>query len=196
MSQIKEYNDYFDNEQDYNNWLEIIFPIITDEEFQKRKLFKHHEKQSVYEHSMLVSIISYKLAKKYKLDKTNLVIAGLLHDFYTCAWQYSSDLEQLDEKYREKFLPNVKRKPIFKKHGFIHPEIAAENAKEYYPTLVNEEILSAIRTHMFPLSICTKYKIPKYKTAWVLTWADKMATLKDFPKIKEMPKYLGIAKKK
>ena len=180
---------------DYNNWYSITKNIIIDEEYQKRRYFKHHEKESVYDHSILVSVYSYKLAKKYHTNIYNSTIAGLLHDFYTFPWQYTDDLSLLDSKYKEHFQKNNKHKKFLELHGFTHAIDAADNANIYYNKYVNEKILSAIRTHMFPLSLLTKYKIPNCKEGYIITIADKIITIKDFPSPREIPKYLGIRKK-
>lgn len=45
---------------------------------------------------------------------------------------------------------------------------------------------------MFPLSLFNKVKLPKYKESWIITYIDKAVSLKDFPNIKEIPKYLGL----
>lgn len=45
---------------------------------------------------------------------------------------------------------------------------------------------------MFPLSLFNKVKFPKYKESWIITYIDKAVSLKDFPNIKEIPKYLGL----
>ena len=88
------------DETTFLSWYVIVKPILDHEEFLKRQYFKHHENQSVYEHSLLVSACAYELAFKYNANLENCAIAGMLHDFYTAAWQYSIELEQLDEKYQ------------------------------------------------------------------------------------------------
>ena len=151
--------------------------------------FKHHEKQSLYTHSLLVSIFAYKYAKKHHADYKVCAIAGLLHDFYTHAWQYSKDLDNLDKKYSE----NLKKKKKFSTlHAFIHPYEALINSNTYFSNLINEKVENAILVHMFPLSLFNKVKLPKYKESWIITYIDKAVSLKDFPNTKEIPKYLGL----
>ena len=89
----------------------------------------------------------------------------------------------------------TKHKKFLELHGFTHAIDAANNASIYYEKYINEKIVSAIRTHMFPLSLLTKYKIPNCKEGYIITLADKIITLKDFPTPNEIPKYLGIRKK-
>lgn len=49
-------------------FLEIVKVILENEEFQKRSMYLHHGKTSVYDHSLKVSYLSYNLAKKINLD--------------------------------------------------------------------------------------------------------------------------------
>ena len=187
------FQTYFKDKKDLIKWFNIAKPILNSEEFKIRKYFKHHEQHSIYDHSVLVSIKSFLLAKKFNANIFECTVAGLLHDFYTRAWQYSNELELLDEKYRTKFI-NKEKIPFLKKHAFSHPYVAASNAISYYPDYVNDKIIRAIETHMFPLSIFTKHKIPKGKVGWIVTLADKLITFKDLPNIKNVPKYLGYRK--
>ena len=60
------FKSYFTNEDEFNSWYEIVKDILNNEEFKKRVYFKHHEKQSLYTHSLLVSIFAYKYAKSEK----------------------------------------------------------------------------------------------------------------------------------
>ncbi len=162
----------------FDEWFNIVKPVLNNEEFLKRKFFLHHKTQSLYEHSLLVSVISYKLAVRFHGDRRNCALAGLLHDFYTRAWLYSRGLEKLDEKYRYNFIGNNGKHSFFKKHGFTHPLSAVNNSLEYFPWLVNKRIINAIATHMFPLSLFTSYKIPKYKESFIVSLADKIVTFR------------------
>ena len=65
----------------FNEWFKIVEPILLNDEFQRRKLFLHHE-NSVWEHSIIVSFKSFLVAKFYNLNVYDATIAGLLHDFY------------------------------------------------------------------------------------------------------------------
>ena len=171
------FKSYFTNEDEFNSWYEIVKDILNNEEFKKRVYFKHHEKQSLYTHSLLVSIFAYKYAKKHHADYKICAIAGLLHDFYTHAWQYSKDLDNLDKKYSE----NLKKKKKFSTlHAFIHPYEALINSNTYFNNLMNERVENAILVHMFPLSLFNKVKLPKYKESWIITYIDKAQQDKDF----------------
>ena len=77
-------------------------------------------------------------------------------------------------------------------HGFMHAKDAYKNVQKYFPELVTPKIKDIIIKHMFPLNI----KIPKYKETWIVTLSDKIVSLSVFKKPKDLPKYLGIRKKK
>lgn len=161
--------------KDVIEFLNIIKPIISHPEFQKRKKFMHHENQSVYQHCISVAYIVYKIAKKKRgIDLSSAVIGALLHDFYYKPWQ--DDLE---------------KRPFFKQHGFVHAREALENSKIYFSEYLNPIVENCILRHMFPLNIHP----PKYREAWLVTLADKKDSLKIFLHPKELPKYLGLKKR-
>lgn len=156
-------------------FLKIINPIITHEEYLKRKNYMHHENLSVYDHSMIVAYKSYKFAKKHNMDIESITIGAILHDFYYKPWQ-----------------ENKEKKKFFEMHGFVHAKEALENSKIYFPTHLNPKIEDIILKHMFPLNIA----LPKYKESWVVTCMDKISSLDVLKHPKEYPKYLGLSRKK
>ena len=177
----------YKNDIDFKNWYKIVKPIITSEEFKKRKLMKHHD-DSVYEHCVAVSFYSYKMAAKRKRDEFfcyNCSIAGLLHDFYQRAWQYSESLNLLDSSYSARFNDKKNNRDL---HGFTHAKDALINARKFYKEFLTPQIEDAILKHMFPIN---PYP-PKYIEGWYITLADKFVSFKNFPSLKELPKYVGI----
>ena len=185
--------DIYKNNPYFKSWYKIVRKILKNREFQKRRLFNHHENESVWNHSIKVSFNAYIFAKNHNLNEYNCAIAGLLHDFYTRAWQDSIELSQIEEKYREKFI-NPRKLKLFEKHGFTHPIEALENSREYFGKYLNKEIENAIVTHMFPLSLFTKYKMPNCKESFVIQYIDKKVswTLNTSPK--KILKYAGVVK--
>lgn len=140
-----------------SEYYEIVNEILNHEEFIKRKNYMHHGKISVYDHSLKVSIMAYKISKKLKIgDYKKAAIGGLLHDFYYKPWQN-----------------NKNKKPLFKKHGFTHAKEALENSKKYFPNYIDEKTSNIILRHMFPLNIMP----PKYKESWIVTIADKIVSI-------------------
>ena len=140
-----------------SEYYEIVSEILNHEEFIKRKSYMHHGKVSVYDHSLKVSIMAYKISKKFKIgDYKKAAIGGLLHDFYYKPWQNDKT-----------------KKPLFKKHGFTHASEALENSKKYFPKYIDEKTSNIILRHMFPLNIIP----PKYKESWIVTIADKIVSM-------------------
>lgn len=153
-------------------FLNYIRPIIENEEFQKRKNYMHHEGVSVYDHSLRVAYIAYKMAKKRKVDVESTVIGAILHDFYYKPWQESHE-----------------KVSFFQMHGFVHAKQALENSKKTFPELMNPIIENCIERHMFPLNIIP----PKYKESWIVTISDKKDSLEVLKYPSQYPKYLGLS---
>lgn len=143
--------DYMSN-LDKIEYYKIVNKILENEEFKKRKEFSHHGSITVYDHSIAVSKLAYKIAKLTKRDYRVAAISGLLHDFYYEPWQ-----------------GNYKSKKILEKHGFVHAKEASENSKIHFPEYMNKKIENTILRHMFPLN-----KIPpRYIEGWIVNLADK-----------------------
>ena len=49
-----------------SEYLTIVEDILNNKEFQKRKKYNHHGGKSVYDHSLEVSFLAYKISKKLK----------------------------------------------------------------------------------------------------------------------------------
>ena len=160
-----------DKNTEYYN---IIKEILNHEEFQKRKTFMHHEDRTVFEHSIMVSIRAYKIARFLHLDTRSIAIGALLHDFYTTPWQ--------EKKTKEK---------LFHQHGFIHAKVALENAKKYFAEYMNDKIEDIIVRHMFPLNPTP----PKYIESWIVTLVDKYVSLEIIKKPSRWYRYVGFMEK-
>ncbi len=173
--ELRKNLNYVSKKSNFENWFSIVKPILLSAEFQKRLKFKHHH-HSVFFHSVLVSYNSFEFALKHNINSYNCAIAGLLHDFYPYPWQYSDDLENMDQEYLEHL--KVK-KSLFKKHGFTHAREALDNTHKYFSEYSNERIDNAILRHMFPLNIA----IPKYSESWVVTLQDKIVSIKELGKM-------------
>lgn len=159
------------NDPNFDDWFNIVSEILVNEEFQKRMLFKHHTK-SVWNHCIEVSFNAYKYAIKFNADKRVCAIAGMLHDFYPYAWQYSQELEIYDKSYLERL---TRKEPFFKNHGFTHAREACENYLKFFPHLEDKKISNSIIRHMYPLNIIP----PKYKEGWIVTLVDKKVSIRD-----------------
>ena len=184
--------DYYSKDYYFKDWYKIVHHILRNKEFQKRRLFMHHENESLWTHSIKVSFESYKFAIRHGINSYNCAVAGLLHDFYTEAWQYTEELESLNEKYRRRFIEKRKEK-FTELHGIHHSIVALENSRKYFKKYLNKNIENAIATHMFPLSIFTEYKVPNCKESFVVTLIDKKVSI-NMSNVKELSKYVGLRK--
>ena len=134
----------------------LIRDIIRTEKFQSMKKYKHHIKQSVYNHSIKVSYMCYRFYKKHNMRNISLnefVRGALLHDYYLYDWH--------DKNH--------------KLHGFTHSKVAYNNAINHYPDLTKIES-DMIRRHMFPLTLIP----PKTKGGWIICIYDKLAAISDY----------------
>lgn len=156
-------------------FLSYVQTILDSKEFQKRKKFDHHINESVYDHSLKVAYDSYLYAKKHKLNKKDISVGGLLHDFYYKPWKDSTE-----------------KVPFFKKHGFVHAKQAYDNAYKHFPELMNERVKDIITKHMFPLNI----KPPKYRESWIVSLMDKKDSFSVLKHPSVWPEFLGIKKNK
>jgi len=137
---------------------EIIEEIINNDKFLKLKKFLHH-RESIYNHSINVSYLTYKISKKIRVDYKSATRAALLHDFFLYDWR---------KEGREN------KKKLFHKHGFTHPKTALINSKENF--IINKKEADIILKHMFPLTIIP----PNSIEGWVVTFVDKYITIKEF----------------
>jgi len=148
MNRVNKLLDkYYMDSSDRKMFLNIITPIVSHEEFQKRldnKLFPHHDKVSLGEHIISVAIVSYIKAKhKYKDKDKELIemctIIAMFHDLYELPWQNSK----------------IHKNNFFNKHGFVHPIESIINAITWYPehfkdTEKAKVIIDAVIHHMYP----------------------------------------------
>ena len=114
-----------------------IREILEHDLFHSMIHFRHHGNVSCYEHTMIVAVKTFIIAKNQNLDFISATRGALLHDFYLYDWHINS--------------PGL--------HGFKHPYISLKNAKEYFP--VNKIEKDAIKRHMWPLTpVPPKYPTP------------------------------------
>lgn len=141
-----------DNDKEYKL---LVEDLIDNEDLLKLDEITHHHHTTRLRHSYYVSYVSYKIAKRLKLDARSTARAGLLHDFF---------LEDRDEiKVMEKG-----------SHNYVHPKIALENAEKI--TEISELEKDIILKHMF---LCTKCALPKYRESLIVTCVDKYCALSE-----------------
>ena len=141
-------------EKEYHDAVE---DILRHEEFLKLKDFFHHN-SSIYDHVLSVAYLSYRICKYCKLDFRSAARGAVLHDFFLYDWRNHDEPDLPDRKF----------------HGFAHPSIALTNARKYFS--LNEIEEDIIKKHMWPLTIVP----PKYKESYIVSFADKYLSSKEF----------------
>ncbi len=132
--------------------------ILTNDTFRTLDSYEHHRYISILEHSIHVSFLSYLLAKRLSVDPYSMTRGALLHDFYLYDWHDR----------------NPESKTGIQLHGFKHPKIALNNAKNHFD--INAVETDIIEKHMWPLTL---HKLPKYKASMLVVWVDKYCSFRE-----------------
>ena len=135
----------------------IVEDILDHEVFQQLQNFFHHN-SSIYDHAKVVSYVSYKICKLLNLDYRSAARGGLLHDFFLYDWRNHDEPDLAKEKY----------------HGLEHPKIALDNSMKHFE--LNDIEKDIIVKHMWPLTFVP----PKYQESFVVTFADKYVSSREF----------------
>ena len=125
-------------------FIKIVEPIISHEEFQKRfdnKQYPHHGNTSLGQHIISDAIMTYKLAQKKKCNVKLATLTAMFHDLYELPWQNSGRKESR----------------FTNKHGFTHPLEATINAITWFPEYFDEDnykvLIVGILHHMYPFPV-------------------------------------------
>lgn len=129
------------SESERRDFLEIVGPIISYEEFKKRSdncLYPHHDTVSLGEHILSDAALTYKTASE-SVDRYLAVIIAMFHDLYEIPWQNAG----------------IVKHGFFNKHGFTHPIEASINAVTWYLEYFSfdkqsEIIIDGVIHHMWP----------------------------------------------
>ncbi len=151
MKKMKKKNDFL-------RFVECGHDILSHPIYQRQKQFIQHGNITLFEHSVSVAFLAFKLSESLSLNTKNVVRGALLHDFFLYDWH--------EEGKRMK-------KTLFKKHGFKHASYALENASFYFPLNAMEKDI--ISKHMFPLNV----KPPIYIESWIVNISDDVITYKE-----------------
>ncbi|WP_430727538.1 HD domain-containing protein [Vagococcus allomyrinae] len=127
--------------------MSYIEDLIYTDEVQSLSEFKQHHYSTRLEHSISVSYLSYRLAKKWNGNARATARAGLLHDLFYYDWR------------TEKFDGGT--------HAYVHPRIAVKNAEKL--TELSDLEKDIIIKHMWLATIAP----PKYKESYIVTMVDK-----------------------
>lgn len=145
----------WEHDQEY---MALIEDLIENEELLKLDAITHHRYTTRLTHSLFVSYVSYRIAKKFDLNVRAVARAGLLHDFFHEGREEIAAMEQGS-------------------HNCVHPKIAVENAARITP--LNELERDIILKHMF---LCSKVGMPRYKESMIVTCVDKYCAMSEVSK--------------
>jgi len=135
-------------------FVELIKDYYKSDVVKQMDRYIQHSKTTTLEHCENVAWISYLINEKLHLnaDEKELIEAAMLHDLYLYDWH--------------------DKDPSHKMHGFVHPDIACNNAVKHFG--ISDKEQEAIKSHMWPLNIT---EIPKSKEALIICLADKYCAL-------------------
>lgn len=134
-------------------FLSVVQGLLDTQEVQSMAQWRHHFDVTCYEHSLFVSYVAFRLARRLGLDYCAAARAGLLHDLY------------LYSPYDPTSHPG--------NQCLYHPVAALHNAQALVGDLTPEEE-NSILTHMWPLAV----HMPKCRLAVIINLSDKLcATL-------------------
>ena len=138
------------SEENKKEFIALVTELLTTKEVSEMKNYIQHGKTTTLEHCLAVAYTSYLAAQKlpFSFDYKSLVRGAMLHDFYLYDWH----IREQSQRY----------------HGFVHPTIAAKNAKNYFN--LNQVEIDIIERHMWPL---TFRKFPTKREVLLVCLVDK-----------------------
>ncbi|MCD8381828.1 MAG: HD domain-containing protein [Clostridiales bacterium] len=128
---------------------DCISTLAADSRVCRLRTISHHHWTNRYEHALLVSYLSFVLARRWHWDCRAAARAGLLHDLF---FQESDNSLSL---------------------CLHHPEMAAENAAEV--THLTDQERNIILSHMWPAG---RY-LPRSREAWLVNVVDDLVAVLD-----------------
>ena len=129
-------------------YLDCVQDLLNTPQVQSMRQLPHHPGVSCFDHSIFVSYVAFRLARRWGLDYMACARAGLLHDLYLYRWNDQSAHPGLQ--------------------CFDHPEFALRNAQQLTPLSKKEQ--NIILAHMWPLAL----HLPRSREAWTVSLADKL----------------------
>lgn len=142
------------DEADYEFYFSIS-DILSNKVVMSSNAIMHHSKTSCYRHMFNVSYYSFKMCKALKLDYISAARGAMLHDLYLYTWHKERGIIM----------------EILKRHHWIHPKIALQNAIQNFD--LNDIEKDIIEKHMWPVTI----KFPKYAESFIVGVADKFCCI-------------------
>ena len=135
-------------------YMSYVGNLLVKPEVQKLSEFQQHHYASRLDHVINVSYVSYRIAKKLKLDACAVARAGLLHDLFYYDWRETKfDLGT---------------------HAWIHPRVAVRNAEKITHLTAKEKDI--IIKHMWGATLVP----PKYPEGYIVTIVDKLSAVQEY----------------
>ncbi len=132
-----------------HRYYHCIEDLLSLNEVQELKKFRHHILTNRFQHSLNVSYYHYQLCRLFHLDAKSAARAGLLHDLYFYdTRQFSRSESDL-------------------RHSHYHPHAALQNARRLLSINAREQDM--IVKHMWPVTP----QRPAYAETYLLTFVDK-----------------------
>jgi len=136
----------------FDSYYDCIGDLLHHDTVNAMREIRHHFFVTCYDHSVFVSYVAFRLARRLGADYRAAARAGLLHDLYL-----------YDPRDKSCYEGN---------QCFAHPRAALKNAAELCGDLTPEEE-NSILTHMWPLAA----RMPRYKVAYIVNLADKLCAM-------------------
>ncbi len=136
-------------------YLSLVSDLLATPQVQSMRELPHHPGVNCFEHSIFVSYVAFRLARRWGLDYRACARAGLLHDLYLYRWN--------------------DRTAHPGNQCLDHPVFALRNAQAITSLSAKEK--NNILAHMWPLAV----HLPRSPEAWTVSLADKIcATVEVF----------------
>ncbi|MHA8138387.1 HD domain-containing protein [Lactobacillaceae bacterium Scapto_B20] len=137
-----------------SEYVSIVSDLLDQPLVQKMANVVQHHHSTRLKHSIYVSYVSYRIAKKLHLDYRATARGGLLHDFFFYDWRIT--------------------KFNLGSHSFIHPRVALKNAEKI--TELSPVERDIILKHMWGFTLAR----PKYKESIIVSLVDDYAAIHEF----------------
>lgn len=154
------------NKRNYESFSNVVGDLLSTEQVRSMRRIRHHFDVTCYDHSLFVSYVAFRLARRLRWDYMAAARGGLLHDLYL-----------YDPKEPGSHPGN---------QCFDHPKAALKNAGQLTRLTPVEE--NIIISHMWPLS----RRMPRYREAVVVNLADKLCATAEVCRIYHM---MGMRRK-
>lgn len=135
-------------ELDHAAYLRCVADLLSTRQVASMKQWRHHLTVTTYDHSLFVSYVAFRLARRLGCDYQMAARTGLLHDLYL-----------YDSRDRSAHPGS---------QCFDHPVAALRNARAL--TALTDKEANIIVSHMWPLA----KTMPRSREALIVNLADKI----------------------